>query len=288
MEQIDSHRCFGGQQLQYRHSSVVLGCSMTFSIYLPPQAAQHPVPVLYWLSGLTCTDQNFVTKAGAQACAAEYGMAIVCPDTSPRGADVADDADGAWDFGLGAGFYVNATQAPWAAHYQMYDYVVTELPALINQHFAVDGERISIAGHSMGGHGALTIALKNPQRYCSVSAFAPIVAPTACPWGEKALTGYLGKDRSLWQAYDACALIRASAAGGASSESRHLPMLVDQGAADNFLQEQLKTQLLVDAARDANYPIEVRMQPGYDHSFFFIASFIGEHLGFHARHLGLS
>ncbi|MFT5137876.1 MAG: S-formylglutathione hydrolase, partial [Arenicella sp.] len=187
MEKLAENKIFDGRQLQYKHSSDVLGCEMQFSIYLPPQVAQQRVPVLYWLSGLTCNDQNFVTKAGAQQFASQHGIAIVCPDTSPRGEGVPDDPEGAWDFGLGAGFYVNASQSPWSQHYQMYDYVVQELPALINQNFQVDPQKTAISGHSMGGHGALTIALKNPQQFKSVSAFSPIVSPLNCPWGEKAL-----------------------------------------------------------------------------------------------------
>lgn len=270
-------KSFGGQQQQYTHQSQALACEMTFSIYLPPQAESGPVPVLYWLSGLTCTDQNFVTKAGAQAYAAQHGIAIVCPDTSPRGDHVPDDPDGSWDFGLGAGFYLNATQSPWSANYQMLDYITTELPALIEKNLPVDAERQAISGHSMGGHGALTIALRNPARFKSVSAFAPIVAPSQCPWGEKAFTHYLGEDRSAWLQYDTCALL--------SEAEQRLPILVDQGTGDNFLASQLKTELLVDAAKAAEYPIEIRMQEGYDHSYFFIASFIGEHFAFHAKHM---
>ena len=278
MKEISANRCFGGQQLRYSHASTVLGCDMTFSIFLPPQVeeggASSKVPVVYWLSGLTCTDENFVTKAGAQRYAAELGVAIVAPDTSPRGEGVPDDPDGAYDFGLGAGFYVNATQEPWREHYRMYDYVVDELPALIEKSFPVDGTRMGISGHSMGGHGALTIALKNPGRYKSATAFSPICSPLNCPWGEKALGNYLGPDRETWQAYDSCSLIAAGA--------EHMPVLVDQGEADNFLSEQLQTTLLEKTCRDADYPITIRMQPGYDHSYFFISSFIGEHLAFHA------
>jgi S-formylglutathione hydrolase len=280
MQPLSSHLCFGGQQSRYSHRSEVLGCDMTFSIFLPPQAQQGKVPVLYWLSGLTCTDENFVTKAGAQAAAARHGIAIVCPDTSPRGCQVPDDADASWDFGLGAGFYVNATQAPWREHYQMYDYVNQELPALINQQFPINVERVAISGHSMGGHGALTVALKNPTKFRSVSAFAPIVSPLHCPWGDKALGLYLGEDRSTWGDYDSCALLAAT-----GPDAPRLPMLVDQGTADNFLEVQLQTHRLISAASDANYPIEVRMQGGYDHSFFFIASFIDAHIAFHARYL---
>jgi len=276
-EQIGTNQSFGGQQLRYKHQSAVLNCEMTFSIYLPPQAQKGPVPVLYWLSGLTCNDENFVHKAGAQQHAAEQGIAIVCPDTSPRGDGVADDPDGAYDMGLGAGFYVNATQQPWAEHYQMYSYILDELPQLINKEFPVDGERISISGHSMGGHGALTIALKNPQRFKSVSAFAPICSPLNCPWGDKVLSNYLGDDRHTWKHYDAVELIKQA--------QQHLPVLVDQGTADNFLTEQLKTELLVSAGQVADFPIQIRMQPDYDHSYFFIATFIAEHIKFHTRAL---
>jgi S-formylglutathione hydrolase len=278
LEQIGSNQSFGGQQLRYKHQSSVLNCEMTFSIYLPPQAEKGPVPVLYWLSGLTCNDENFVQKAGAQQHAAEHGIAIVCPDTSPRGDGVADDPEGAYDMGLGAGFYVNATQQPWADHYQMYSYITDELPALINGEFPVDSQRASISGHSMGGHGALTIALKNPGQYKSVSAFSPIVSPLSCPWGDKVLSNYLGDDREIWAQYDSVELVK--------SATEHLPVLVDQGDSDNFLVEQLKTELLISAAGKADYPMQIRMQPNYDHSYFFIATFIGEHIAFHARALG--
>ncbi len=277
MEKIAENCCFGGRQLRYQHRSEVLDCDMNFSVYLPPQAEQGKVPVLYWLSGLTCTDENFVTKAGAQRYAAEHGMAVVAPDTSPRGEGVPDDPDGAWDFGLGAGFYVNATEAPWSGHYRMYDYVVSELPALVAAELPVDASRTAISGHSMGGHGALTIALKNPGQFKSVSAFSPICSPLACPWGEKALGNYLGDNRDAWAAHDSCALMRSS--------EKHLPALVDQGEADNFLVEQLKPELLQQAASETGYPLDLRMQPSYDHSYFFIASFIGEHIAFHASHL---
>jgi S-formylglutathione hydrolase len=277
MEQIGANRCFGGQQLRFSHASQALGCDMTFSIYLPPQAEEGVVPVLYWLSGLTCTDENFVTKAGAQRYAAEHGIAVVAPDTSPRGEGVPDDPEAAYDFGLGAGFYVNATRAPWSEHYRMYDYVTRELPELVEADFPVDATRVGISGHSMGGHGALTIALKNPGRFKSVSAFSPICSPMNCPWGEKALGNYLGEDREAWLDYDSCALVAAA--------SEQLPVLVDQGDADDFLQEQLHTHLLQEACGLADYPITIRMQEGYDHSYFFIASFIGEHLAFHAGHL---
>ena len=278
LEQIGNHRSFGGWQRRYRHRSTVLDCDMVFSVYLPPEAEKGPVPVLYWLSGLACTDENFVTKAGAQQYGAEYGIAIVAADTSPRGEGVPDDPEGAYDFGLGAGFYVNATEQPWARHYRMYDYIVEELPALVADNFAVDTTRVAISGHSMGGHGALTIALKNPARFRSVSAFAPIASPLRCPWGEKALTGYLGADREAWRPYDTTELL--------GTVTGRLPALVDQGDADGFLAEQLNTGLLAMAAKKVDYPMTIRMQPGNDHSYFFIASFMAEHFRFHARHLG--
>ena len=274
MQRIEHRACFGGWQDVYEHASATLGCTMRFAIYLPPQAADGPVPVLYWLSGLTCNEQNFITKAGAQHYAAEHGIAIVCPDTSPRGDDVAD-AEG-YDLGKGAGFYVNATQAPWAAHYRMHDYVVDELPALVEAHFPVTTSR-AISGHSMGGHGALVLALRNTGRYRSVSAFSPIVAPSKVPWGEKALAAYLGEDREAWKAWDACDLVKRA--------SGKLPLLVDQGGDDEFLDSQLRPQLLQAAAVAAGHPLQLRMRPGYDHSYYFIASFIGEHIAHHAAAL---
>lgn len=274
LENISRNRSFGGWHKQYRHRSQVLNCEMRFAIYLPPQAATGPVPVLYWLSGLTCTDENFMQKAGAHRMAAELGIALVAPDTSPRGEDVAND-DG-YDLGQGAGFYLNATQEPWAKHYRMEDYVLNELPELIESVFPVTDKR-ALAGHSMGGHGALTLAMKNPERFCSVSAFSPIVNPVNVPWGEKAFTAYLGANRESWKAYDSCELIRQAKV--------HLPMLVDQGTEDSFLEEQLKPELLVQAAEQSGYPLQLRMQEGYDHSYYFIASFIEEHLAFHSRYL---
>lgn len=275
MELLADVRCFGGQQKRFKHASTANNCEMTFSIYFPPGAsASSPVPLIYWLSGLTCTDENFVQKAGAQRYAAEHKVAIVCPDTSPRGEGVPDDEQGAWDFGLGAGFYVDATQTPWSKNYNMYSYVSHELPALIEKHFAeINGKR-SIMGHSMGGHGALILALKNPDRYHAVSAFAPICSPLNSPWGEKALGNYIGSDKNLWQAYDSCALLE--------STDFSLPILVDQGEMDNFLQEQLKPELLEAACKANNISLNLRYQPGYDHSYFFIASFIGEHIKYHA------
>jgi S-formylglutathione hydrolase len=274
LERIEHRACFGGWQDVYRHRSETLGCEMNFAVYLPPQAEARKLPVLYWLSGLTCTEQNFITKAGAQRYAAEHGLILVAPDTSPRGDDVAD-ADG-YDLGKGAGFYVNATQAPWAKHYRMYDYVVSELPALVEASFPATDAR-AISGHSMGGHGALIAALKNPGRYRSMSAFSPIVAPSRAPWGEKAFTAYLGEDRQAWKAWDAVALI-------ATAQER-LPLLVDQGDGDEFLAGQLKPELLQAACESAGHPLQLRLQPGYDHSYYFIESFIGEHIAHHAAAL---
>ncbi|BFM06488.1 S-formylglutathione hydrolase [Halioxenophilus aromaticivorans] len=279
IKQIDSHKCFDGEQLRFEHASSTLNCTMNFSVFLPAQAKNSSVPVLLWLSGLTCTDENFVTKAGAQQYAADYGVAIVTPDTSPRGEGVPDDDNGAYDFGLGAGFYVNATQKPWSEHYKMYDYIVSELPSVVGSELPIDFNRCAILGHSMGGHGALTIALKNPGMFRSVSAFSPICAPSQCAWGEKALGLYLGADKEAWAEYDAVELL------GKGKPKEKLPVLVDQGDADNFLADQLKTQLLINAAANADYPMSVRMQAGYDHSYFFVASFIGEHIKFHAKHL---
>lgn len=277
LDNIACNKSFGGWHKRYSHHSATLGCTMVFAIYLPPQAELgQKLPVLYWLSGLTCTDENFMQKAGAQRLAAELGMIIVAPDTSPRGAEVPDAPEGAWDFGLGAGFYLNATEMPWAKNYRMHDYVVHELPALIEANFPASGAR-SIAGHSMGGHGALVCALRNPGRYRSISAFAPICQPSACPWGEKAFSGYLGEDRAKWADWDASCLIMQA--------REKLPLLVDQGDRDNFLVEQLRPEALQSSAASAGYPLTLRMHPGYDHSYYFIASFIDEHLRFHAQAL---
>ena len=274
MERIESHACFDGRQEVWSHASDVLGCTMRFGIFVPRQARRERCPVLYWLSGLTCSEQNFITKAGAQRHAAEHGIILVAPDTSPRGDDVAD-ADG-YDLGKGAGFYLNATQPPWAAHYRMHDYVADELPALVEAHFPASGAR-AISGHSMGGHGALVLALRNPGRYRSVSAFAPIVAPSQVPWGEKAFAAYLGEDREAWRQWDATALIAGAA--------ERLPLLVDQGDDDEFLASQLRPERLRAACVAAGHPLQLRMQPGYDHSYYFIASFIGEHIAYHAAAL---
>ena len=273
LETLEQHRMHGGTQSVYAHDAKETACRMEFAVYQPAEATERPLPVLYWLSGLTCTWANFTEKAGAQRYAAEHGVIIVAPDTSPRGVDIAGEDD-AYDFGSGAGFYVDATEEPWSKHYRMYSYVAKELPALISANFPVDTACIGIFGHSMGGHGALTIALKNPDIYKSVSAFAPICSPTRCPWGEKALTGYLGADRERWLDYDATELVK--------STGWTRPILVDQGTGDSFLEGELKPELLKDACHDASLPLTLRMQEGYDHSYYFMASFIGEHIAYHA------
>lgn len=272
MEIIASNKCFDGWQHRLRHRSTALQCDMTLSLYLPPAAELGAVPVLYWLSGLTCNDQNFVAKAGAQRYAAEHGIALVAPDTSPRGDGVADDAG--WDLGQGAGFYINATRAPWAQHFRMYDYIVDELPAALESHYPLDGSRRGIFGHSMGGHGALTIALKNPQRYRSASAFSPICAPTQCPWGQKAFAAYLGDDTQTWQQHDSSLLLAQAALP--------YPILVDQGEADEFIATQLQPERLLAAAHQSGQQLTLRRHAGYDHSYFFIATFIEQHIRFHA------
>jgi S-formylglutathione hydrolase len=276
IEQVSANKMFGGKQIKFKHKSAVLSCDMIFSVYLPPNAKPgSKVPVIYWLSGLTCTDDNFVQKAGAQQYAADAGVAIVCPDTSPRGEDVPGDPNKAWDFGLGAGFYVNATQAPWSKNYQMYDYITKELPALLKgSDLPLDTDNCSIMGHSMGGHGALTIALKNPGKYRAVSAFSPISSPMNCPWGEKALGNYIGSNKADWEQYDTCALV--------AKAQEKLHILVDQGQDDNFLVNQLKPELLQSACLQAKHPLTLRLHAGYDHSYFFIASFIADHIAHHA------
>ena len=279
MEQTANNQCFGGKQLRFHHQSDSLNCEMDFSIFLPPKAEQNSVPVLYWLSGLTCTDQNFVNKAGAQGYAAAHGVAIVAPDTSPRGYDVADEPD-RYDLGKGAGFYINATESPWSDHYQMYDYINIELPEIIERNFPVIAGLKSIFGHSMGGHGALISSLKNPGAYQSVSAFSPICNPTVCGWGRGCLGTYLGDDKDAWKEYDATELINAGA--------ECLPLFIEQGAADEFLQQQLYPQNLQAACKKRNIPVTLRMQEGYDHSYYFIASFIEEHVAYHAKELGKS
>ena len=272
---ISQNKVAGGWHKQYSHDSNTLSCTMRFALFLPPNASKtSPVPVLYWLSGLTCTDENFMQKAGAFKAAAKLGIAIVAPDTSPRGDDVADDD--AYDLGKGAGFYLNATQPPWSTHYHMYDYLIKELPALLESNFPVSNIK-AISGHSMGGHGALTIGLKNPNNFTSISAFSPICNPIQCQWGQKAFNAYLGNDQEVWKAYDATELLKQSPVS--------LPILVDQGADDGFLHEQLKPQTLISAAKEHSSNLDLRMQEGYDHSYYFISSFIDDHLMFHAKHM---
>ncbi len=271
-----ANRCFSGVQYVYSHDSSTLGCRMRFAAYVPDGLAG-PAPTWVWLSGLTCTEENFTAKAGAQRVASELGIVILAPDTSPRGDGVPDDPDGAWDFGLGAGFYVDATESPWSRHYRMRSYVERELRELAVAELPVDDARVGISGHSMGGHGALTIALRSPKRFRSVSAFAPICAPIDCPWGQKALGRYLGADREAWREYDACALLDDGA--------RVPEILVDQGLDDGFLHEQLMPERLEEACKTAGVSLELRRQPGHDHSYFFIASFIEDHLRWHAERL---
>lgn len=274
MQRVSAYRSFGGEQLQFTHTSSACACPMTFSVYLPPQAATAPVPVWWWLSGLTCTDQNFVTKAGAQRVAAELGVAIVAPDTSPRGPDVPGDPEGAWDFGLGASYYVDATEPPYAANYQMSRYLLEELPELLKA-LPLDLSRQGISGHSMGGHGALVLALRNPGRFRSVSAFSPICAPSEVPWGQKAFPRLLGPDLASWRAWDATALVAGAA--------ERLPILVDQGEADSFLEKQLQPWRLEAACAAAGHPLTIRRHPGYDHSYYFVASFLEDHLRWFAE-----
>ncbi|MGH8226068.1 MAG: S-formylglutathione hydrolase [Gammaproteobacteria bacterium] len=277
LELVKRHRSHGGSVEFYRHDSRTCAAPMRFSVYRPPQAETGAVPVLYWLSGLTCSEENFMAKAGAQRYAAEHGILLVAPDTSPRDLGLPGETD-SYDFGAGASFYVNATEAPWSAHYRMYDYVVEELPAVVAANFPVRADCAGIFGHSMGGHGALVVALRNPERYRSVSAFAPIAAPSLCPWGRKAFTGYLGPDESRWREYDAHELIKTA--------ERRLPMLIDQGADDEFLQGgQLLPEKLVEAARGTGYPLTFNRRDGYDHSYYFIASFMREHFAHHAAAL---
>lgn len=276
LQKVSEQLAFGGRQIRYRHHAHTLHCSMQFSVFLPPQAARELVPAVYFLSGLTCTDENFSAKSGAQRVAAELGLALIIPDTSPRGDDVPDDPDGAFDFGLGAGFYVNATQPPWDTHYQMYDYIQKELPPLLEAELPLNQDR-AISGHSMGGHGALVMALRNPDMFQSVSAFSPVCNPVDCPWGKKAFRNYLGDDTQLWEQYDASLLLQKSASAP--------PILVDQGSADNFLDEQLRTEALIKANQVSGAGAQIRYQEGYDHSYYFIATFIEEHLRFHARNL---
>jgi len=277
LELVSANKTAGGWLKRYRHRSGSLNCDMVFAIYLPPQAEEQSVPAVYWLSGLTCTDENFSQKAGAFRVAAELGVAIICPDTSPRGCNLPGEDD-SYDFGSGAGFYVNATQEPWSRHYRMYDYVSEELPSIVEANFPLTEQR-AISGHSMGGHGALVVGLRNPERYSSITAFSPISNPMNCPWGEKALGNYLGDNRDDWKPWDASQLIDRAEV--------KLPLLVDQGTEDEFLHEQLKPEALQQACAVNEYPLVLRMQPGYDHSYYFIASFIEDHLRFHAQHMGL-
>ncbi|WGE57092.1 S-formylglutathione hydrolase [Actinobacillus equuli] len=275
LTQIARYKMFGGYHERYTHYSNSTHCEMTFAIYLPPQAEQgQKVPVLYWLSGLTCTDENFATKAGAQQFAAQHGIAIVMPDTSPRGETVANDEG--YDLGQGAGFYLNATQQPWAAHFRMYDYIVQELPALIEANFPVSDKR-SISGHSMGGHGAIQIGLKNPERYCAISAFSPIVTPSQVPWGQKAFTAYLGENQTAWAEYDSFALL--------DNVSPDRPILIEQGLADSFYPTQLQPEIFTEKAQKLGFDVTLNLHEGYDHSYFFIASFIEKHIAFHAKAL---
>jgi len=281
LETLSEHPSFGGTVGFYRHAATTTGCDMQFSVYRPPQADAGPVPVVTWLSGLTCNEETFMIKSGAQRVAAELGVMLLNPDTSPRGDGVPDDPDEAYDFGLGAGFYLNATQSPWDRHYHMYDYVTQELPALFFANFAGDKQRQGITGHSMGGHGALTIGLKNPDVYTSISAFAPIAHPSVCPWGEKAFGHYLGDDRDAWARYDATELLK-----GLESKPANR-ILIDQGMGDEFLAEQLYPDDFEAACRSAHIDLELRRHEGYDHGYYFITTFMEDHLRHHARCLGL-
>jgi len=280
VEKNSSSKSFGGEQAVYKHASAALSCEMRFAVYTPPSAihGEGPYPTLFWLSGLTCTDENFTSKAGAQRVAAELGLMIVAPDSSPRGEDVPDLDPKTYDFGKGAGFYLDATEAPWSKHYRMRSYIVDELPALVASHLPSDPVRTGISGHSMGGHGALTIHLKHSEQFRTCSAFSPIVAPMSVPWGEKAFSNYLGADKTTWAEYDATRLLESRGASAA-----HL--LIDQGTADQFLAEQLRPELFAEAARKADQKLTLNMREGYDHSYFFIASFIEDHLRWHHRAL---
>jgi S-formylglutathione hydrolase len=279
--EVSAYRCLDGWQRFFRHQAAATASEMRFSLYLPPQAGSESVPLVIYLAGLTCTEETFPMKAGAQRIAAELGLALLSPDTSPRAVRLPGD-DASYDFGLGAGFYLDATEAPWSAHYRMYSYVARELPELVVRHFPVDGERLGICGHSMGGHGALTIGLKHPERFQTVSALAPIAAPMQCPWGQKAFSRYLGPDPEAWRAYDATALVDSLPGGGAPA-----PLLVDQGLDDEFLTNQLKPELLEAACRRTGYPLTLRRHPGYGHGYYFVSTFIEDHLRHHAAGLGL-
>jgi S-formylglutathione hydrolase len=274
-ETISTHLCFGGTVGFYKHQASTTACAMRFAVFTPPQAENARVPVIYYLAGLTCTEETFMIKAGAQRLAAELGLMLVAPDTSPRDVNLPGESD-SWDFGIGAGFYLDAMQEPWSRHFRMYSYVTSELPALIKTHFPADPERTGIFGHSMGGHGAITIALKNPTLYRSISAFAPIAAPKQCPWGEKAFSNYLGPDRNRWDEYDSTELMLKIQDAPARPQ-----ILIDQGIGDQFLQTQLHPHLLEQAAKKAGYPFTLRRQAGYDHSYYFISTFIEDHLRHH-------
>ncbi len=281
METVSENACFGGTVGFYRHASAVNNCDMQFAVFQPPQASAGPVPVVTYLAGLTCTEETYMIKAGAQRIAAELGLMLVAPDTSPRGDDVPDDPDGAYDFGLGAGFYLNATEAPWNQHFHMYDYLTTELPEVLFANFPGDRDRQGINGHSMGGHGALTVGLKNPGIYKSISAFAPICSPINCPWGQKALSNYLGSDQSAWADYDATEIIKSLDAMPAHK------ILVDQGLADQFLEQELHPHLFETACEEKGVALELRRHDGYDHGYYFISTFVEDHLRFHAEILGV-
>jgi S-formylglutathione hydrolase len=278
LQVVSQSRCFDGTQFTYQHESSETGTMMRFAAFVPPDTRRSPFPIVWYLSGLTCTEENFIVKAGAQRVAAELGLLLIAPDTSPRGDAVPRDPAGSYDFGLGAGFYVDATQEPWLRNYRMASYIECELPALVISELPAAGERQSIMGHSMGGHGALTVALRNQDRYASVSAFSPICSPMNCQWGQKALSGYLGSNKEDWRRYDTCALLEDGA--------RFTELLVDQGTADQFLESQLKPELLKDACARAGVQLNLRMQEGYDHSYFFISTFIEDHLRWHAQRLG--
>lgn len=275
MDIVSRSKCFGGEQRIYLHVSRETSCEMKFAVFTPP--GEGPFAALFWLSGLTCTEENFIIKSGAQRIASQLGLLLIAPDTSPRGAGVPDDPDGAYDFGLGAGFYVDATEAPWSKHYRMRSYIEDELYPLALETLPIERDRVGVFGHSMGGHGALTVALRNPDKFRTLSAFAPIVSPMNCPWGQKAFSNYLGLDRAAWRAYDACALIEDGA--------RFSEILVDQGDKDPYLEEQLKPNLLEAACRKGGAPLTLRMQAGYDHSFFFISTFMEDHLRWHHARL---
>lgn len=278
LELLSEHRCFGGRQRFYRHTSIAVGLPMRFSVFLPTQAEHGKVPVLFYLAGLTCTEETFMTKGGAQRYAQEHGLMLVAPDTSPRGAGVPGETDN-WDFGVGAGFYVDATETPWRTHYRMYSYVVDELYSLVTSALPGDATRTGIFGHSMGGHGALVLGLRNPDKFRSVSAFAPIAAPSQCPWGEKALGNYLGQERAAWAAYDASALMRTMKTPFPAG------LLVDQGLADNFLEKQLHPEAFEAACTQAAQPLTLRRHEGYDHGYYFISTFMEDHIRFHAERL---